>query len=147
MPSRADFVALSNKRLSEAETLLNAGQYEGAFYLAGYAVEFALKAVICKTLDIEIFTQSSDLQKGFMVHRIDYLIVWAGLSKKINDHASTDPRFQSAVNAFINPPSNIENWRAWTEKTRYNENPCPQPISTKFIQNVKIFTTWLAQYW
>jgi HEPN domain-containing protein len=45
---RKDFRALSRVWLSEATALLNAGLPDGAYYLAGYAVECALKACIAK---------------------------------------------------------------------------------------------------
>jgi HEPN domain-containing protein len=35
-------------RLREARILLDAGKQEGAYYLAGYSVECALKACICR---------------------------------------------------------------------------------------------------
>jgi HEPN domain-containing protein len=46
--NRADFQQLSELRLREAQALLAAGLPDGAYYLAGYAVECALKACIAK---------------------------------------------------------------------------------------------------
>jgi HEPN domain-containing protein len=46
--NRSDLQRLAEMRLREAEALLGAGCYEGAYYLAGYAVECALKACIAK---------------------------------------------------------------------------------------------------
>ena len=40
---------LSKVRLKEARALLRAGMHDGAYYLAGYAVECGLKACIAKT--------------------------------------------------------------------------------------------------
>ncbi len=51
MISVATLRALSAARLEDARALLAAGQNEGAIYLCGYAVELALKARICETLD------------------------------------------------------------------------------------------------
>ena len=42
--TRADFVKLMELRLEEARLLIDEKQdWDGAYYLAGYAVEFALK--------------------------------------------------------------------------------------------------------
>ena len=41
--SRTDFVRLLDLRLQEAKALLERNDWDGAYYLAGYAVEFALK--------------------------------------------------------------------------------------------------------
>jgi len=46
--TRADFQKLAEIRIDEAEILLNAKKYAGAYYLAGYAVECALKSCIAK---------------------------------------------------------------------------------------------------
>jgi HEPN domain-containing protein len=46
--NRADFQRLSRLRIAEAKNLLDGGHYAGAYYLAGYAVECALKACVAK---------------------------------------------------------------------------------------------------
>ena len=46
--NRKDFQELSELRLKEANALLGAGFPEGAYYLAAYAVECALKACIAR---------------------------------------------------------------------------------------------------
>ncbi len=51
MPTtKADFQKLADMRIREAKLLLDAGEFDGAYYLAGYAVECALKACIIKRL-------------------------------------------------------------------------------------------------
>jgi HEPN domain-containing protein len=45
---RQDLQELSRVRLKEATALLKLGLFDGAYYLAGYAVECALKACIAK---------------------------------------------------------------------------------------------------
>jgi hypothetical protein len=46
---RKDLQSLSRWRLLEARALLRAGLPNGAYYLAGYSIECALKACIAKT--------------------------------------------------------------------------------------------------
>jgi hypothetical protein len=41
--SRSDFEKLMDLRLKEAKLLLDQKDWDGAYYLAGYVVEFALK--------------------------------------------------------------------------------------------------------
>jgi hypothetical protein len=43
--TRADFQKLADMRIKEAGILLAAGEFDGAYYLAGYAVECALKGL------------------------------------------------------------------------------------------------------
>ena len=45
---RRELQDLSKVRLKEATALLQLGLFDGAFYLAGYAVECGLKACIAK---------------------------------------------------------------------------------------------------
>lgn len=51
MPTVHELKSLTQQRLDEADDLLSLNRSDAAFYLAGYAVELALKAAICKTLD------------------------------------------------------------------------------------------------
>jgi len=47
---RDDLRRLTDIRLAEARILIDAGKWPGAFYLAGYAVECALKACIARSV-------------------------------------------------------------------------------------------------
>ena len=53
--NRTDFQKLAEERIAEAKILLDAGKWSGAYYLAGYAVECALKACIAKMTKSEDF--------------------------------------------------------------------------------------------
>ena len=44
--NRSDFQQLADVRIDEAAVLFAQGKYDGAYYLAGYAVECGLKACI-----------------------------------------------------------------------------------------------------
>ena len=48
--TRKDFQALARTRLADAEALLQAGRFDGAFYLLGFAVECGLKACIARLI-------------------------------------------------------------------------------------------------
>jgi len=48
--TQAEFQGLAEERLMEAKALLDLGKWCGTYYLAGYAVELALKACIIKSL-------------------------------------------------------------------------------------------------
>jgi hypothetical protein len=61
--NRADFQTLADIRLAEARDLLalNPPRPDGAYYLAGYAVECALKACIARG-----YAQHDWPEKGFV---------------------------------------------------------------------------------
>ena len=65
MPTRSELKKLANIRLAEAKSLLENGYYDGASYLAGYALEMALKARICKILEIDKFPDSGNYSNSF----------------------------------------------------------------------------------
>jgi hypothetical protein len=48
--TQAEFRQLADERLEEARELLSLKKWGGAYYLAGYAIELALKSCIIKTL-------------------------------------------------------------------------------------------------
>ena len=49
MLTKADLEALATTRLEDAQILLQAQRASSAYYLAGYAIELALKACIAKS--------------------------------------------------------------------------------------------------
>ncbi len=53
--SKSDFQALAGIRIREARVLLSAGEFDGALYVGGYAVECALKAIIAKSIPAHTF--------------------------------------------------------------------------------------------
>ena len=51
MISVAELDNIARARIEDATALLTAGRFDGATYLCGYAVEVALNARICRTLN------------------------------------------------------------------------------------------------
>jgi len=69
MPTRNELKQLAKTRLQEAKTLFDKGLYDGACYLAGYVIELALKARICKILDLTEYLQSGEISRAFKIHK------------------------------------------------------------------------------
>lgn len=78
MVSRTEFQQLSQTRQKEAETLLAAGHFAGAYYLIGYAVECALKACIAKQF-LHHTVPDRKLLQGFFVHDLGQLLSLSAL--------------------------------------------------------------------
>lgn len=79
-----DRIALA--RLDDAKTLLAAGRHDGAIYLCGYAVEVALKARICRTLNWPEFpTTGGEFQpyRSFQTHELDVLLRLSGQERNV----------------------------------------------------------------
>jgi len=105
--NRIDFQKVAETRLQESKALLTAGFPEGAYYLAGYAVECALKACISKRTQEHDFPEKES--DKYYSHDLEKLLGFA----KLKDD------FYQALRA--NPAMNA-NWiiaKNWAETSRY----------------------------
>ena len=78
--------AIAAAKLEDAEVLFSSGRHDSARYICGYAVELALKARICDTLDWTGYPQTAgefhNLQ-SFKIHNLDMLLRLSGRTKSI----------------------------------------------------------------
>jgi HEPN domain-containing protein len=89
---RDDFQKLAKLRLKEAQALLKGGHAPGAYYLAGLAVECAIKASIAaKTARFEF--HDLKLAQASHVHKLDELIVAAKLRTDVDNELETNREF------------------------------------------------------
>jgi HEPN domain-containing protein len=90
--NRNDFRELARVRLREAQALLQAGHYSGAYYLAGYAVECALKACIAKMTKAGDFPDLKTVQDSY-THNLSQLAKVARLEAERDRMMAEDPVF------------------------------------------------------
>ena len=107
--SKADFERLANARLSEAECLFSNGFYDGAFYLAGYAVEFGIKAILCRGIRAQEMPDP-DI-KDYFVHDLKKLLKYAGLTDEIQGLGL----LASSWNLLITKWSEATRYSGWTQ--------------------------------
>jgi HEPN domain-containing protein len=84
MATRKDLKDLAALRLREAEALFTAGLYDGSAYLCGYVVELALKARICRLLDVDEYPDSGKLRQVYAVHDLEQLLYLSALRRKLD---------------------------------------------------------------
>jgi hypothetical protein len=136
-----DIHDLADLRIEEAEGLVSIGFPNGAFYLAGYAVELYLKAKICESLKLPNFydqyAPKSDLSKTFLIHNLERLMLLSGLllefeaEKRIND-------------AFRLDWLTIQDW---SEKSRYDlRGSRSVSDTTQFITAIKNLIQWIKTH-
>jgi HEPN domain-containing protein len=82
--NNVDFQNLSDLRIAEAKTLLDAGRHCGAYYLAGYAVECAIKACLAKRIAAGEWPEKRTAEK-WNKHDLEELLDAAGLKSVIDD--------------------------------------------------------------
>jgi HEPN domain-containing protein len=114
--NRSDFQDLGKVRLREAKVLLAANAPDGAYYLAGYAVEFALKACIAKSTKRHDFPEL-DRARDSYTHNAKKLIVVAGL--------------ESALNEAVRQSEFGWRWKIvnqWSEESRYSSHSPQEPL-------------------
>ena len=89
--NRQTLQLLAEERLKDADTLLAAGQWAGAHYLAGYAVECGLKACIMVRVVNEglIFTDPKLVEKVW-IHRLEPLLKMTGLEAAFGQACQAD---------------------------------------------------------
>jgi len=108
--NRKDFHELAAARLREAKLLLTANASDGAYYLAGYAVEFALKACIAKQTERHDFPDLERARDSY-THNAKKLIATAGLESALED-AVREWEFGRRWSIVIR----------WSEESRYNRH-------------------------
>lgn len=108
--TRADFQALAELRMNEALGLLSLKMYDGAYYLAGYAVECALKSCIAGKTLAEEFPPSPDITKGYYTHNLTALVGHAGLDRALQQDTASDAVLDGHWSVV----------KKWTEHSRYD---------------------------
>lgn len=137
-----EFQQIADKRLEEAKVLLNAGHPDGCFYLAGYVIECAIKARICKVLEWDNYPPKQNDYNTFKTHDLDRLINLAGLSKKLDIKKLANQEFD-------------KNWsliKSWDETIRYkpigNKQLSEATATIKAIEDVNDgVLTWIKSTW
>lgn len=137
--NRRELRALARDRLADARALLRAGRYSGAYYLAGYAVECALKACITRQVRRHDFPNRK-LANDSYTHDLARLVSIANLKERLAATCTHDETFEF-------------NWdivQDWSEEDRYN----PEISSDEARELYRAITrrrtgiiTWLRNYW
>lgn len=137
--NRKDFQLLSNLRLREARALLRFHEYSGAYYLAGYAVECALKACIAKKVRRHDFPDRQVRDNDPYIHDLVRLASLANLKEPIRLLSDSDVEFQ-------------KNWAVtvlWTEQSRYKvfEKQESERLINAIIERRHGVMPWIKQRW
>jgi HEPN domain-containing protein len=135
--NRLEFQALAVERLSDAEALLKAGRFACAYYIAGYAVECALKACIARKTNQHDFPPRE--APRFYIHDIQKLLESADLGPVLKQEVRRDAVFESNWTVVVD----------WTEETRYDSRGQGQAerIVTAINDPQHGVLQWLRRNW
>jgi hypothetical protein len=95
-------------RLREAEFLMAADEWSGAYYLSGYAVECALKAIIARQFQADTIPDRDLIRRVFSHDPVELLRL-TGAEAALVEASGIDPAFGA-------------NWDVvslWNEQSRY----------------------------
>jgi len=136
--NRTGLQQFAQLRLTEARTLLQAGLPDRAYYLAGYAVECALKACIAKATGEHDFPDKALVNKSW-THDLEQLLGVAGLKQKLEEQKAANPMFAANWNVV----------KDWSEDTRYERHS--QAKAQSYYEAVgdkdRAVLEWLKAYW
>jgi len=91
---RRDLQGFAQSKLDDAVLMLQHQRWSSAYYLAGYAVEFALKACIARQVASETIPDKAFLRDVFS-HKFPELVGLAGLRLELRQAQDGDPDFAS----------------------------------------------------
>jgi len=136
--NKAELENLAAIRIKEAEILLAADCYQGAYYLAGYALECTLKACIAKQVK-EFDFPNKKLANESYTHNLANLLITAGLKQELSEQEKQSKAFRS-------------NWATvieWSEESRYEcviTKQEAQNLFTAITDNESGILPWLKNY-
>ncbi len=135
---RRELQDLARVRLKEATALLQLGLSDGAYYLAGYAAECALKACIAKGTRRYEFPDKKKAESSYS-HNLQELVRVAGLDEARLELASKDPDFRANWNIA----------RAWSEQSRYQRHrpEAARELLTAVGDRRHGIITWIKLHW
>jgi HEPN domain-containing protein len=107
--TRRNLQQLARKRLREARLLLQAQEYDGAYYLAGLGIECALKACIARGTRRHDFPSKQVVIESYS-HELTRLMKVAGLENTFNQESN-------AHAAFANNWNVVKDWRVESRYT------------------------------
>src|ERR1700692_2351108 len=137
--NRADFQQLAEVRIREAQILLDAGCYPGAYYLAGYTVECALKACIARQTREFDFPEKDFVNKSW-THKLEKLLNLAKLENRLNSDRRTSNELDAYWAIVVN----------WQENKRYDLNVSQQEAKSlcdAIFDPANGVLQWLKKWW
>jgi HEPN domain-containing protein len=137
--NRRDFQKLAELRLKDAQALLGARRPSGAYYLAGYAVECALKACICKKVKAGDWPVKPDDVRKMYSHDLNELFRQADLLNQREAEIRSNAVFAVNWNTV----------KDWSEQSRYDVHTISD--ARNLLMEVSDATNgvllWVQRYW
>jgi len=135
MMMREEFQRLAELRAEEAAVLADNGKEQGAYYLAGLAVECALKACIAKRTKQHQYPPKNTGQ--YYEHNLDVLLKLAELQHELDGELSRSPGFATNWGTVHN----------WNVDKRYEVTNLRGTEMVAAVNSADGVLQWLKQRW
>jgi len=134
--TRTDFQLLAELRAKEAAVLARNGNEEGAHYLAGLAIECALKACIAKKTKAEEFPHKGNSEKVY-IHVLNDLLQLAELADLLDRDMKTNTALATNWNTV----------KGWNVESRYETTGLKGTDMLKAVNSQDGVLQWIKQHW
>src|SRR5437868_11244423 len=106
---RTDLQSIAQAKVDDAHLLFQNGRFSNSYYLAGYAIEIALKACIAAQISAETIPDKDILRK-VLNHEFPVLVGLAGLATALKEQQDSDSLFAAnwAIVSEWNPDVRYE---------------------------------------
>ena len=138
--NRAELQQLSTERIEDARALLVASRWAGAYYLAGYSLECALKSSVLAYIErTGIIFEDKKYAEKCWTHDLEDLVRQAGLAVERDKAAGINPNLG-------------QNWliaKDWSESSRYRMSTQLQAekLFTAINDNTDGVLQWVKNFW
>ena len=137
--NRFDLQKMAEERVADTAALLDAGRFQAAYYLCGYAVECALKACIARRVREFDFPDRKVVNDSY-VHDLEKLLNVSGLVPEYQEEAGRSDGFAAKWTIA----------RDWSEASRYNSTITENEAKQLFLAITDPkngVLPWLKKYW
>jgi HEPN domain-containing protein len=136
--NRVDLHRLSNARMRESRVLFSAGEYSGAYYLAGYAVECGLKACLAKRVKRHDFPDLKDSKRAF-THNLADLEKLASVDNQMSATRQGNPELKARWEVVCR----------WSEESRYYTwtKDAAETLIDAVSKRKAGVLPWIKRYW
>jgi hypothetical protein len=138
LTTRRDFQQLSEARLRDACILYENNRDSSAYYLAGYSIEFALKACISRQFRSDEIPEKSFVH-AIHTHNPNDLMKVSGLAAEFKDACNTDSRLAASWGIVCN----------WSESSRYAnwDHMAAASLLQSITDEKSGVLQWLKKHW
>jgi HEPN domain-containing protein len=132
--TRKDFQRLAEIRAKEAHALMRSRNQQGAYYLAGFAVECAIKASIARKTKRYDFPVDPGASKDIYSHDLTKLLKIAELDSQLDKDIRTNPDLATSWGLI----------KTWRVECRYETSGLNGKDMVNSLNGVM---EWIKHYW